>query len=151
MERIFIFYLVCYGNDTGKALNAEVLEIPGLETQYHHLQLCLQNVTLGELREAIVFSPDSRNVCSQAWCDTKYHGVTPSTMVFQHCTSNTKFYFEAFFRSNKYLISPFFRNKQKHRGRLKVIFFSVVDHEIIYMWEMNDISHQGNRRVTPPL
>lgn len=37
MERIFTVYVVCYGDDTEKALNAEVMEIPSLETWYHHL------------------------------------------------------------------------------------------------------------------
>lgn len=76
--------------------------------------------------------------------------VTPSTMVFQHCTSNNKFYFKAFF-IQKILVSPSLRHKLKDRRSLKVIFFSVVDHETIFMWEMNDISHQGSPTVTPPL
>lgn len=63
------------------------------------------------------------------------HDATQSTMVFQHCTNNSKFYFKAFFWSRKYWISPFFRNKPKHSRSLKVIFFSVVDNETIFMWD----------------
>lgn len=37
MKKIFIVYFICYEDDTEKALNAEILEIPWLETWYHHL------------------------------------------------------------------------------------------------------------------
>lgn len=52
------------------------------------------------------------------------HDVTPSTMVFQHCTDNNKFYFKAFFWSRKYLISPFFRKWRTEKSESHIFHCS---------------------------